>query len=146
MNKKISWVLAISILTSACAGMEGMHRVVEKLPPLKDTGQCVPAPQITVTAQQANYSVVPPHFCADAGTEITVRFIGNKPAGTVILGAKPFIEATWLTASNPGGSGTQEATIKVPEDAGAPGDDRIDYPYSVTFVGELIIDPMISVD
>ena len=154
MKKNILCFLAVAVLTSACDEMQEVQTAAEarvapnikayRIPP------CVYADAITITAQNANYQVAPPNFCADAGQTITVRFAGNKPAGTIILTAKSWIgDAKWLYAVNPGGPGAQTATIQVPLDAGAGelGDgERADYLYNVTFVGELVIDPMMSVD
>ena len=151
MKKNILCFLAVAVLTSACDEMQEVQTVAEaRVAPNIKAYQMVPcshADAITITAQNANYSVAPPNLCADAPDTITVRFIGNKPAGTIILTAKSWIgDAEWLYAENPGGPGAQTAIIEVPPDAGAPGDERADYLYSVTFVGELVIDPMVSVD
>jgi len=95
---------------------------------------------ITVVATKSEFAVRPPHLCIDPGDTITVNFTGNHPAGTFTLMPKPFVDATWLSATNPGTS-PDKATIHVPGDA-----DRTTYFYNVLAVGWGTIDPMVTVD
>lgn len=149
MKKNILCFLAVAVLTSACDEMQEVQTVGEARPAPVSEGllrTCIRGNRIVVTAEYANYSVVPPVLCAKVDEEITVQFIGNKPAGTIILSAKPWIEgAEWLYAENPGGRGVQEAKFTIDKNAAPPGV-RVNYPYNVTFVGELVIDPMMSID
>lgn len=143
MNKNLFWLVPICLLLGACEHVERDMLPQVKLPPLDEVVGCDKnGPKvITIVANKAQFSVAPPHLCVDGGDSIMVNFTGNHSAGTITLNAKPYIDAAWLTATNPG-TNPDQATIDVPTSAGG----EVTYFYNVTAIGWGTIDPMITVD
>ena len=141
MKKNNALLLAALLGAGACAPatMVTVPRDGETV----EVVECDQAAQktITIVANKSQFAVKPPHLCVDPGDTITVNFSGNHPAGTFTIVAKPFIDAPWLSATNPG-TNPDKATINVPGDAG--GDQT--YFYNVTAIGWGTIDPMVTVD
>ena len=146
MKKNVLLLMSICLLLGACESMAPTRPAQVMLPPLK---KIVPCPTggskvITIVANKAQFSVAPPHLCIEADpdkdTAITVNFTGNHGANVISLEAKPFVDAPWLSASNPG-TNPDKATITVPA-----GTAHATYFYTVTAIGWGTIDPMISID
>ena len=143
MNKNILLLLPFFLLVGACESLAPKSEPLPQvsLPPLKDVVPCENGPKvITIVANKGQFSVAPPHLCVGPNDNIKVIFTGNNDAGIITLKAKFFIDAPWLTATNPAGN-PQQAIITVPADA-----DLSTYFYTITAVGFGTIDPMITVD
>jgi hypothetical protein len=146
MKKNILLLASMCLLVGACESLAPRTPPQAKLPPLDKVVPCPPGGSkvITIVTSEAAFSVAPPHLCivmeADKDAEIKVNFAGNPAANLVSLKAKPFVDAPWLSATNPGGR-TNQATITVPA-----GTAHGTYFYTVTAIGWGTIDPMISVD
>ncbi len=144
MKKNIPFLISLCLLLGACETMAPPPQA--KLPPLQNVVSCPPGGTqvITIIANRAQFSVAPPHLCVkldpDEDAEITVNFTGNHGAGVITLVAKPFVDAPWLSASNPD-TNPDKATITVPA-----GTAHGTYFYTVTAIGWGTIDPMISID
>lgn len=143
-NKYVLLVSSCVLLASCESMMPGPPQVM--LPPLDNV---VPCPtggtnNITIIANTSQFSVAPPHLCIhveeDQDTEIYVNFAGNHDPNVIHIAAKAFINAPWLSASNPGTT-PDKATITVPAGTAAG-----TYYYTVTAIGWGTIDPMITVD
>ena len=144
MKKFILVILPICLIVGACDRLaQDLEELPQaKLPPLKAT--LVPCQNsgpkvIIIVATDTHFSVQPPHLCVQAGNDIKVNFTGDHDQGAIILKAKPFIDADWLAASNPG-TPPDQATITVPQDT-----TDATYFYTVTAEGWGTIDPMITV-
>ena len=146
MKKNTLLIMSISLLLAACESMAPATPPQVSLPPLQKLVPCPPGGSkvITIVANRAQFSVAPPHLCIhmdpDENTEITVNFTGNHGANVITLAAKPFVDAPWLSASNPG-TNPDKATITVPA-----GTAHATYFYNVTAIGWGTIDPMMTVN
>ena len=146
MKNKNLLLIIISVLLAACETIALSTPPQIRLPPLAKVVACPPGGSnvITIVATAGQFSVAPPHLCIqgdeEEDVEIKVNFVGNHAANVISLAAKPFIDAPWLKASNPG-SNPDQATITVPAGTAA-----ATYYYTVTAIGWGTIDPMISID
>jgi hypothetical protein len=145
MKKIILMLLPICLFVGACdpSARKSEQLSQAKPPPLKAAlVKCQKGgPKvITIVANNAQFSVAPPHLCVEEEDEIKVNFTGNHAKGVITLKAKPDSDAAWLDVSNPG-TNPDHATFTVPQ-----GTTHATYFYTVTADGWGTIDPMISVD
>lgn len=143
MNKNILLLLPICLIISACESLarDQPPPKLAALAPLSDIIDCPGDGKktITIITNKNEFSIKPPHLCIEAEDVIVVNFTGNNDAGTIVLKAKPFIDADWLSATNPG-TNPDKATIIVPAET-----DPALYLYDVVAAGFGTIDPMITV-